>query len=255
LLGLDLFAGGSHWIPLLAALALAGMSLGTASLHLGRPAYAWRALKGLRRSWLSREVLTLSIFAAFAGAYAGSVLLHLPGRLPAGVLAVLFGCAGIFCSARIYIVPARPAWFSPYTIAEFFSTALLLGPLFVRTLDQAGADSWQPQLWLTRAAVAGGAAQFLTQILKFFWVSRSEQFELRATAVLLSGRLKNEFLSRLGLLIVAGMLLPLTATSRSTAAVALVLALIGECLGRWLFFVSVVPKSIATSFTRSGRAA
>jgi DMSO reductase anchor subunit len=170
------------------------------------------------------------------------------------VLAVLFGCAGIFCSARIYIVPARPAWFSPYTIAEFFSTALLLGPLFVRALDQSGADSSQ-QLWLTRAAVAGGAAQFLAQILKFFWVSRSEQFELRATAVLLSGRLKTQFLSRLGLLIVAGMLLPLTTTSRWTAAGGLVLALTGECLGRWLFFVSVVPKSIANSFTRSGRAA
>ena len=31
--------------------------------------------------------------------------------------------------------PARPAWQGRYTLAEFFSTALLLGPLFVLMLD------------------------------------------------------------------------------------------------------------------------
>ena len=33
------------------------ISLGASTLHLGRPIYAWRALKMWRRSWLSREVL------------------------------------------------------------------------------------------------------------------------------------------------------------------------------------------------------
>ena len=47
-------------------------------------------------------------------------------------LTVLCACIGVMCSARIYMVPARPAWNSRYTLAEFFSTALLLGPLFVQ---------------------------------------------------------------------------------------------------------------------------
>ncbi len=254
LLVMDAVGGRAGWMALLGALALAGISLGTASLHLGRPIYAWRALKGLRRSWLSREVLTLSIFAGLASGYTATALLRFPGHFPAGLLTVLFGCVGVFCSARIYMVPARPAWFSRYTLAEFFSTALLLGPLFVWTLE-TNAIGTQADVWLARGVVAGGAAQLLTQVLKFFWLSRSEQFELRASALLLSGRLKNAFLTRLALLIVAGIVLPLSASTHWAVAGALSLTLVGEWLGRWLFFVSVVPKNMAAAFTKSGRAA
>ena len=40
----------------LLAAVLAGAALAGALLHLGRPAMAWKALRGLRTSWLSREV-------------------------------------------------------------------------------------------------------------------------------------------------------------------------------------------------------
>ncbi len=246
--------GAGHWISVLASLALAGISLGAATLHLGRPLYAWRALKGLRRSWLSREVLGLSIFAGVAGLYAAGVLMRGPGRLPLGLLAALCGLAGVFCSARIYMVPARPAWCSRYTLGEFFSTALLLGPMLVWTLELGTLNS-PARTGLAQAVVAGAAAQLLAQILKFLWLSRSEQFELRASALLLSGRLQSAFLARLAILIAAGIVLPLLAHSRLTAAAAFTLALAGEWLGRWLFFVSVVPKNIAAAFTASRKAA
>ena len=241
----------SNFATVLGSLALAGISLNAATLHLGRPIHAWRALKGLRRSWLSREVLGLSLFAGAAGAFAGALFLHLPGRSAAGLATVLFACVGLTCSARIYMVPARPAWNSRYTIAEFFSTALLLGPMFVWTLNFNGAD----REWVLRAAVAGAAAQLLTIGLKFLWLSRSEQFELRASGLLLSGRLKNVFLLRLALLIGAGMVLPLATHSLGGAIAALGLSLAGELAGRWLFFVSVAPKSIASSFLATERAA
>ena len=64
---------------------------------------------------------------------------------------------------------ARPAWYSGYTVAEFFATALLLGPLFVRALRRLATI---PGLRL--AAAAGGRSQLLTQTLKFLWLSRSE---------------------------------------------------------------------------------
>jgi DMSO reductase anchor subunit len=246
--------GANTWTSLLGSLALAGISLGAATLHLGRPAYAWRALKGLRRSWLSREVLSLSLFANLAGLYAGMRYLHLPGQTVVGFGMVAWGALGVMCSARIYIVPARPAWNSRYTLAEFFSTGLLLGPLFVLALDHS-ALSEVGRIWLVRAAVVGGTAQLLTQTLKLLWMSRSEYFELQASALLLSGLLRRAFLLRLGLLIVAGIVLPLEADSTPIAAAALALALGGELLGRWLFFVSVVPKNIAAAFTTLGRAA
>src|SRR5579884_2660519 len=115
-------AGAQSAPPVLASLALASISLGAATLHLGRPAFAWRALKGLRRSWLSREVAMFSAFAGIAGVYAGTVALNLPGRAVAGIATVVSGLAGVFCSAKIYFVPARPAWHSRYTFAEFFAT-------------------------------------------------------------------------------------------------------------------------------------
>lgn len=246
--------GANNWGSLLGSLSLAAISLGAATLHLGRPAYAWRALKGLRRSWLSREVLSLSIFAGMAGMYAAMRFLHLPGQSAAGFLMILWAVAGVTCSARIYMVPARPAWNSRDTLAEFFSTAVLLGPLFVLALDHA-VLSGSGRMWLIRAAVAGGAAQLLTQTLKFLWLSRSEQLELRASALLLSGRLRRQFMTRMGLLIVAGMVLPLRADSGLAAAAALLLALAGEWIGRRLFFVGVVPKSMAAAFTGPGLAA
>ncbi len=241
-------------LPVLGSLILAGGSLAIATLHLGRPIYAWRALKGLRRSWLSREVLSLSIYAAAASAYAAIGLLDLPWRLPAGLLTVFCGVAGVTCSARLYMVPARPAWRSRYTIAEFFSTALVLGPLFVWALafPSIGANE---RAWLARAAAAGAAAQLLTQTLKTLWLSRAEEFELRASALLLSGSLRTAFLARLGILVLAGIALPFNLHSQPAVFAAFALALAGEWLGRWLFFVSVVPKNIAAAFTAPGKAA
>jgi len=246
---MDTFGRGMGlYISAAAALVLAGLSLGSSTLHLGRPVYAWRALRGLRRSWLSREVLSLSIFAGVASAFAGMLFLDLPGRPLMGAFTALCGACGMFCSAKIYIVRARPAWCSAYTIAEFFSTCLLLGPLFVLAMNVRAE-------WLPWAAAAGGAAQLITQTLKFLWLTRSEQFELRASSLLLSGQLRRAFLSRLGLLIVAGIVLPLAAHGAVESALGLIAALAGELLGRWLFFVSVVPKNIAAAFTTAGRAA
>ena len=49
-------------IALTLVLALTAFTLNISVLHLGRPAYAWRALKMWRRSWLSREVLLFGLF-------------------------------------------------------------------------------------------------------------------------------------------------------------------------------------------------
>src|SRR5262249_47447473 len=132
---------------------------------------------------------------------------------------------------------------------EFFVTALLLGPLFVATTSGSHAR------WLLWAAVAGGAAQLLTQTLKFLWLSHSEIFELRASSLLLSGRFRAAFLARLGILMVAGILAPIAfASSTAATGAAFALALAGEWIGRWLFFVSVVPKNMAATFS-AGKAA
>ncbi len=236
-------------IAALASLVLAGVSLGASTMHLGRPIHAWRAMRGLRRSWLSREVLTLSLFAGAAGAFAGMLFFGMPGRNAAGFATALAGLAGVTCSARIYIVRARPAWFSGYTLAEFFSTALLLGPGFVHALIPDAPPA------VLVASVVGGALQLAVQAGKFFWLSRSETFELRSSSLLLTGLLRPFFITRLALLVVAGIVMPLTAHSHWITNSAFAAILGGEFLGRYLFFVSVVPKNIAAGFTSGSRRA
>ena len=217
----------------LAALAIGMLALGASTLHLGRPIYAYRALKMWRRSWLSREVLLFTAFAAMATIDSVALRLGWPLSVGLGALTSLLGLGGVAASACIYLVPARPVWNSRYTVADFFLTAAMLGPLFLSALGFP----------LAVFVLAGAAAQLLNQGLKFLWLIRSEEFELQGSARLLSADLHNLLLTRFGLLVAGGML-PLA----GLPAPALALALAGELLGRYLFFVSVVPRNMAAGF-------
>lgn len=237
---LDLLGAGTDLtLAALTGVGIAAVSLAAAPMHLGRPIYAWRALRGLKTSWLSREILGLSLFAGAASAYSAALFFDIAGRSVAGLATTAFGIAGVACSAYIYVVRARPAWFSRYTVAEFFCSALLLGPLFVRALNVSDSPA------LVWGAVAGGMAQLAVQLLKLVWLSNSETFELRASARLLTGRLRNALMARIAILVVGSILVP-----SISPAVAFAIALLGEWLGRWLFFVSVVPKNSPAAFVR-----
>jgi formate dehydrogenase iron-sulfur subunit len=52
------------------ALLLGLLALGASIFHLGRPKYAFRAVLGIRTSWMSREALAFGLFAQAAVAYA-----------------------------------------------------------------------------------------------------------------------------------------------------------------------------------------
>jgi DMSO reductase anchor subunit/ferredoxin len=233
----------------LVTLAAAFVSLAASALHLGRPIYAYRAVKGWRRSWLSREVLGLGLFAHLAAAYAAALFFNAPGAAVVGAAAIVLGLAGIYCSARIYLVPARPSWDSRYTVIEFFLTAGLLGSLLVRASGQ------QFYLSLAFAAALAASAQLGTQIIRLLWMAGDEAPENQASSSLLLHRLRNIFLVRLGLLLTGGVVLPLIGSSRLTCVCALLLALAGELAGRWLFFVGAAPKNIATGFLATEKAA
>lgn len=217
-------------------------------MHLGRPAFAYRALRMWKRSWLSREVLMFSAFSGVAALYAGMLWFSFPGTLPLGALTVLMGLGGITASAWIYRVKARPAWNSQYTVAEFFLTGAVLGPLLVGATGVALGRA----LILASAIAAG--AQLLNQAVKFLWMTASHTFELQASARLLSTVLASRYLSRGILLVTGGIVIPLLSAKPLFLAIAFLLVLLGEILGRYLFFVSVVPKNMAASYM-SGREA
>ena len=236
-------------IAAMISLLVGGLALGASTLHLGRPLHAYRALKMWKRSWLSREVLMFSCFSGIAGLYSALLWLRLPGGMVPGVLTSLFGVAGVTASAYIYLVRARPAWNTKHTFTEFYLTGALLGPLLVASLGVGD------RRWLIAAAVAAAGAQLLNLVVRFFWMTASDSFELQASARLLSTVLGRPFLARGALLLLGGIVLPLLWPTAYGTYTSFALALAGEILGRYLFFVSVVPKNMAASYLSSGQAA
>jgi DMSO reductase anchor subunit len=255
-------------VAALSSLLVAGLALGASTLHLGRPAYAYRALRMWRRSWLSREVLLFSAFSGAATAYAGVLWFGLPGSALVGGLATVVGLAGVTASACIYRVPARPAWNTRHTVALFNLTAGILGPLFAAAMGAGDAT------WLALVSAGMAAAQLTLFAAHFFTCNTSDNLALRGTARLLSSVLARRVLLRGALLVTGAVVLPLVAAglpgphaglanaisipglpgplADPAYAIALVVAVGAEILGRYLFFVSVVPQHQAAPYIAMG---
>lgn len=226
------------------ALAMALIALAASTLHLGRPAYAWRALRMWRRSWLSREVLLFTLFAAFGSAYAASLWIHLAASTVLGAITAVCGLAAVFVSARLYAVAARPAWNSGHSLAEFYLTGLFAGLLFAALLMPGARHQ------LSEIAGVAVLLMLLQQIVKLLWLSNAEAFELRGAGTLLSTTLRPFFLLRAAGLLLLALVLAHQGSAEWVAESAFVASLALEITGRWLFFVSVVPKNMAASYLR-----
>jgi DMSO reductase iron-sulfur subunit len=259
-------------------LTVTGIALFASVFHLGRPLYAYKALRMWKRSWLSREVLLFTLFSFFGAGFAALLLIsNLKGifiphalRFTFGGGVALLGMAGIFASAKIYLVPARPAWNTLRTPLRFFLTGFILGPLFGLVVYSFYLVSqWVEKIssfYLGPVAilvtVSGGAAfvQLLVLLSRLLYLLGTDSRELHDSTLLLTRRFKNHFLLRIFLLILGNLVLPfcllhfLMRGSASSSvlleitAVSFCLSLSGELLGRYLFFVTVVPKNIPGSF-------
>jgi formate dehydrogenase iron-sulfur subunit len=239
-------------VAALLSLIVGGLALTASTLHLGRPVHSYRAIKMWRRSWLSREVLLFSAFSGVASLYAAALWTLGPAKAgPAavlGALTVLLGVAGVVASGCIYRVPSRPAWNSRFTVFAFVLTAGVLGPLFVTAAGAGGR-------WLVPGAATLAGGQLTLLVLRFLRLIASDSLELRGTARLLATTFASRMVARGALLVVGGIVLPLVAAAPQAvgyqsllAIAALVLALGGEVLGRYLFFVSAVPTHMAAPY-------
>jgi Fe-S-cluster-containing dehydrogenase component/DMSO reductase anchor subunit len=253
-------------IALALILALTIFTLNISFLHLGRPAYAWRALKMWRRSWLSREVLLFGLFfialtTLTADTWLGMthMLLALRSILPAlQLLAPALGIAGILASARIYLVPARPAWNTLHTPIDFLLSSAVLGcaamPLLLRAtlvLRRLPAlRAFSPQFnstFLLKPLIIASALWMLNHIFRTIRLHRSETYERRACASLLNtDHLRGTFLVAFAFVGLAILL-----SAGDEPLLALPAAFAGVLAARYLFFVSVVPLNMALTFVRS----
>lgn len=247
----------------LVALAVGLLALGTSTLHLGRPLAAWRALIGLRTSWLSREIVGFGVFAGLAMLESVRFRLKPLGAFnsPAlGLTVAISGLLGVFCSVMIYHDTRRPFWNGWPVTLKFYGTTALLGlaaALFVTTVKglisaSVAAQGAYQQLTVFLSQCLVGAS-ILKLVLESFVLrhGRAKQTSaLKQTALLLTGELAEILTARFLLGLVGGVLLPIAfmiqrpapglATLGVTVWIMLFVAA-GELLERCLFFTAAVP--------------
>ena len=241
-------SGAIFLVALLAAL----VGLAAAFLHLGRPSNAWRALKNLRASWLSREILLASAFTAALGT---SAFLPLPGfaspfvRGFAEGLAAVFGLALLYAMAMAYRLRTVPAWDRATTNAAFVASTLGLGALVAAAVfATAGGVHALPGFSLARLVVVALAFHLFGVAAALFWLrglaggNRTERESLarmKAHPRLLRAR----FLLS-ALVLAAGVAALLSPGRAWPTVVACLLAFAAEAAGRVLFYEARVREGL-----------
>jgi DMSO reductase iron-sulfur subunit len=106
-------------------LSAAAMAIGT--LHLGRKERAWRAVLGLSRSWLSREIVFFSGFVVSAAL----ALLAAPESPAVGAVPLFLGLAALLSMDRVYrfAIRRRPL---PHSASVLLTGAFLAALLLDR---------------------------------------------------------------------------------------------------------------------------
>jgi formate dehydrogenase iron-sulfur subunit len=157
-----------------------------------------------------------------------SLAVAVPAAAP---VAALVGAAGVYASGRLYMVPGRPAWCSPLTLARFGATTAALGGLMTghRAVGVAG--------------VVGGMVVTGANLAR---LSRSERIEWWGAVRLTTRRFRK--LTALAVVLSLG---GIAAGVAGPLLLAVVLVFGGELIGRYLFYVTVVPLDMPGSFYRS----
>jgi DMSO reductase anchor subunit len=236
-------------------------ALGASVLHLGRPRLAWRAVLGLRHSWLSREV---AAFAAFAVAAALNATLRIGEVLPAAspwarLAVVATGFAGIACSVELYAVTRRAWWTRWRTAARFGATAVIGGfPLVAAVHLLSDAPEVRVRL-LTIVVPVLVTATLVTATAARRGLPRSGPHgsgagELAASRSLLRGALRPSWRARLAcaataVAIGASTLHRVAGTRPSAWSAAPIIfaaavAILGELVERHLFFTASAPAGM-----------
>jgi formate dehydrogenase iron-sulfur subunit len=254
----------------LVAVAVGLAALGASVFHLGRPLYAFRAIVGLRTSWMSREILAFGLFAPLAIAYAAASFGHawlaaslspatatrLVDALRAAV--AITGLVGVCCSVLIYHVTRRAFWNASTTGFKFFMTCAVLGlATTIFTFSATAAATGNAALGVTVSGLASPLSRVLfaaclTKLvgeLAFFRRLRDRrQTDAKRAAILMVRDLGNYTATRFALLVSGGLVLPLVSfsapVSLAAAGASLALLVCGELVERTLFFAAASPPGM-----------
>lgn len=245
-------------------------------LHLGDPVNAFRAISNLGSSWLSREILFNVLFIVVGGVFAIMQWRKLSTASTRNIIAwvaAIIGLALVFSMSQIYRIRTVPVWDSLATPVSFFVTTFLLGTLAVGTAyvvnyaymqrrNEMGCGEEGVQCvllrttlrWIAIAAIVLVGIQFVLYPLYLADLSaesgaaqESARIIIEDYGVALAVRLVLVFI---GAALLGGFIYRNASisgnlqTASMLAYIAFVLVLVGEIIGRYIFYASQVGVGI-----------
>jgi anaerobic dimethyl sulfoxide reductase subunit C (anchor subunit) len=242
--------------------------------HLGNPLNAPKAISNLGSSWLSREILLVVLFTVVGGVFAimqWRKIATFTVRNFVALLAALIGLALVYSMSQVYMLEAQPAWNTLATPILFFATTFLLGALamgaafvanyaYIQRKNPGCADQ---QCILLRDSLRGIAIAAIVLLgielivvpLQTAYLASAPSAAAAASAQMMYANYGIIFALRLALVFLgAGILAVFVYRSAlsvgrekwmgNLAYFAFALVLVGEVLGRFLFYATHVKIGI-----------
>jgi anaerobic dimethyl sulfoxide reductase subunit C len=245
-----------------------------AHFHLSNPLQSFLTVSNFLQSWLSREI----VFTVLAFLTCGALIDQLNTSAGKshhritilGWLAISFGAASIFCMSNIYRLPTQPYWNQLGTILLFLSSAVITGVLAsiaFLVMDTIFIKDLEPDLddvrnkiildclgWLPYLAIFTGIAITAINVLQILF-HKAGGGMAESSMGLLFGLYLPLFIFRFAFLFVGmGTFLFISFSLRKKknhisdlvvpVYVACFLVLLGEILGRFLFYATHVRIGI-----------
>ncbi|EPG7577248.1 DmsC/YnfH family molybdoenzyme membrane anchor subunit [Providencia huaxiensis] len=226
---------------MLALWVLMGLGFLASMMHMGSPMRAFNSMNRVFASSLSNEVLFGSIFFALGGLW---WLLSAMKKMPTGldkvwlIITMLMGLLFVWAMTRVYMISTVPTWNTPHTTIGFFMTLFVVGPILGTLL-----------LRVAKFPFNSGKLALISVIAYIVTIAsvllQSGEIALIATSVQKAVDLVPDFgvlqvirivVTSLGLLL---WILPIVRQNQPSVLSLLlgtVLVLVGEFIGRGLFY-------------------
>lgn len=234
-----------------AGLGIVGMIASVA--HLGRPLNAIRALNQFSTSWLSREIWFTSIFL---GLLVVAIILLLKKQQDKGFynvllyITALIGLVDVYSMASIYSNTSVPIWQGNAIYFEFYAASISMGAILFFALSSKEAKKMKKIIALSMAVAV--LVQAVAVVPNLITLGLSTNGALMSSMSILGDMTFATAIKWGFILAGAGVVLwmakeELSKKMTNILISSTILLLVGQGVGRYLFYASMVVTGVGVS--------